>query len=111
MIELFFKLLVAHALADFSLQGDAMAKGKNRNRKPDYIPDGQKLIPCWPYWLSAHAFIHGGAVYIVTGSLLLGSIETVAHWAIDFAKCENWTNPHQDQILHIVCRIGYVLAV
>jgi len=109
MIELFFKLLVAHALADFSLQTDAMAKGKNRNKKPDYVPVGQKFVSCWPYWLSAHALISGGAVYLVTNNLLLGIFETIAHWIIDFAKCENWTNPDQDQALHIICRIGYVI--
>ena len=34
-LELIFYLLCGHALADFSLQTDAMAKGKNRNRKID----------------------------------------------------------------------------
>ena len=109
MVELFFKLLIAHALADFSLQTDSMAKGKNRNKKPDYIPEGQKFVPCWPYWLSAHALISGGAVYLVTNSLFIGMFETVAHWLIDFAKCENLTTPDQDQALHIICRIGYVI--
>ena len=111
MITTFILLMMAHALADFSLQGDAMAKGKNRNRKPDYVPEGQKLMPCWPYWLSAHALISGGAVYLVTGSIYLGCAEVILHFIIDFIKCENWTNPHIDQALHILCRIGYVISM
>jgi len=108
MFELFFKLLVGHALADFVLQTDVMATWKNRHHKPDIIP---KAMPCWLYWSFAHALIHGGIVYGVTGSLLFGCVETIAHWSIDFAKCESWTNPHQDQILHLLCKIGYVLGV
>ena len=105
--EAFFLLMVGHALADFSLQSDAMAKGKNRHRKPDYIPDGQKYVPCWHYWLTAHALIHGGIVYVLTGDIRLGLAETVLHWVIDFAKCENWTNPNVDQVLHLMCRVVY----
>ena len=110
MFELFFKLLVAHVVADFALQSDIMAKGKNRHNKIS-APPNQKVMPGWPYWLSAHALIHGGAVYLVTGSLILGCVETVLHWLIDFAKCEGWTNPHQDQLLHILCRVGYVFVM
>jgi hypothetical protein len=102
-----FKLLIAHASADFALQSDAMAKGKNRHRKPDYIPAGQKFIPCWHYWLTAHALINGGMAWLVTGIVWVGFLETVLHWAIDFAKCENWTDPNQDQALHFVCKLGY----
>lgn len=111
MAELLFKLLFVHALADFSLQSDAMAKGKNRHKKPDYIPDGQKLVPCWPYWLTAHALISGGMVYLVTGSWYMGIVETVIHWILDFAKCENVTNPHSDQALHVLCRFIYAALI
>ena len=109
IVKLLFLLLVGHALADFALQPIGMAKGKNRHYRPDYIPEGQKYMPCWMYWLTAHALIHGGAVYFITGSLLLGILETLLHWVIDFAKCENWTNPHTDQMLHFLCKIVYVL--
>jgi len=111
MLLLIFKLLFGHAIADFAMQSDAMSKGKNRNKKPDYIPAGQKFIACWPYWLTSHALIHGGVVFLATGMLSLGIAETILHWLIDFIKCENWTNPHQDQALHMLCKVFYVIII
>ena len=111
MFELFFMLMFGHALADMVLQSEKLAKGKNRNQKPNYIPEGQKYVACWPYNLTAHAITHGGFVFLITGSLVLGVTETILHWVIDFAKCENWTNPHMDQFLHLLCKIGYVIAI
>lgn len=110
LIELFFYLLVGHAVADFALQPDSMGKGKNRNRKIDRsaIPPGQKYVACWPYWLTAHALVHGGAVAVITGVWWLGLIETAAHWTIDFCKCDNKITVHQDQSLHIGCKIVYL---
>lgn len=110
MIALFFKLLIGHAVADFALQTDTIAKGKNRHRKTD-PPPGQKYVPCWPFFLSAHALIHGGAVTIATGSLLLGLFETIAHWLIDFGKCDNWYGVYTDQALHLGCKICWVLLI
>lgn len=102
-----FWLLFFHALADFSLQSDAMAKGKNRNRVIDQssIPPGAKYVPCWPYWLTAHAMIHGGGVAIALGSVSLGIFEAISHWAIDFLKCENILTVHEDQGLHVACKV------
>lgn len=107
MAEL-FALLIGHALADFSLQTEAMARFKNRHNVC-FPPPGAKYVPCWPYWLSAHALIHGGVVWTVTGVVWLGVAETVLHWAIDFAKCDNRIGVHQDQFLHVLCKMGWVL--
>ncbi|MDP1931586.1 MAG: DUF3307 domain-containing protein [Gammaproteobacteria bacterium] len=108
-LELFFKLLVAHAAADFVLQSEAMSRGKDRHSD---IHHGKSAnFPKWYYWLTAHALIHGGMVYLVTNSFLLGAIETVSHWSIDFAKGEGLIGFNQDQTLHIGFKIGYVLAV
>lgn len=109
MIETLFRLLFAHALTDFGLQPEAMCKGKNRNISSGYVPQGQKYVACWRYWLSAHALICGGGVYWATGSLTLGIAETILHWMIDFAKCENITNPNQDQAIHLICRLIYMV--
>ncbi len=104
---LFIKLLMGHALADFSFQSDSMAKGKNRNRKPDMsvVPSGQQYQPTWFYWLSAHALIHGMAVWLITGSIYMGCAESVCHLVIDFGKCESWYGIHVDQSAHILCKV------
>lgn len=99
-----FWLLVGHAVADFALQIDSMARGKNRHRKTE-PPPGAKYQACWFYWLSAHSLIHGGAVALVTGSVALGCAETVAHWLTDFGKCENWYGIHVDQAIHVACKV------
>lgn len=112
LFELLFWLLVGHAVADFALQSDTMAKGKNRHNKPDFVPKGQALKPCWGYWLTAHSLIHGGAVALATGIWWVGIMEAVSHWVIDFLKCENKTTPFTDQMLHLLCKVLWVcLAV
>ena len=112
-LSLLFYLLVGHGLCDFALQSDAMAKGKNRNRRidPSQIPPGQKTMVIWPYWLTSHALIHGGAVSLITGIWWLGLIETGVHWVIDFAKCESWTGIHTDQGLHVACKLVWWVLV
>ncbi|MCI0354597.1 MAG: NAD(P)H-dependent oxidoreductase, partial [Acidobacteria bacterium] len=60
-----------------------------------------------PVVLSAHAFIHGGAVAFVTQNLGLGLAETAAHWVIDYGKGERWYGFHTDQFLHILCKMAW----
>ena len=98
-----FLLLVAHAVCDYPLQGDAVAINKNRNAKTEL----QKHVP-WYYWLGSHALMHGGAVALITGMPVLGLLETVCHFGIDFLKCEKVFDIHVDQILHIACKILWV---
>jgi hypothetical protein len=104
------KLIMGHALADFALQSDAMAKGKNRHNKTT-PPPGQKYVPCWPYWLIAHALIHGGVVWLITNSPMFGCLETLFHFCIDGLKCEGVFNPHHDQFLHVVIKFIYSVAL
>lgn len=109
MSELFLKLMVGHAIADFWAQSDALAKMKNRNRdSASFCPPGQKPQTVWPYALTAHALMHGAAVWVITGSMWLGLAETVAHWLIDFGKCENWYGIHADQAMHAGCKAFWV---
>jgi hypothetical protein len=106
-----FWLLVAHSLCDYPLQGDYLSVAKRR---------GSGLETPWWIALTAHALIHAGAVALVTGSILLGLAELIAHWSIDFAKCEGWFTPDWpfewtmaaqrraftiDQALHVACKI------
>lgn len=106
IVTLLFWLIVGHAVMDFSLQGEAMAKFKNRQNHPD-----SKLVPSWPYWLGAHALEHGACVTLATGSIVLGLCETLSHGVIDFGKCENWYGPHIDQGLHLSCKAVWVSIV
>ena len=109
-MELIFWLLVGHAICDFTFQTDAMAKGKNRHNKTE-PPPNQKYMPCWPYWLSAHALIHAGSVALVTGSTVLGLAEFVIHWVTDFFKCDNLFGVNTDQAIHIGSKLAYVLIL
>jgi hypothetical protein len=98
---LFLKLLAAHCLADYPLQGDFLARAKNHRAPIGGVP--------WVQALAAHAVIQGGAVWLVTGSLALGAFETFAHALIDFGKNQGWYGYHADQFLHVACKALYVL--
>ena len=95
--HLLFMLLFAHCLADYPLQGDYIAQAKNR-----FTTIGKDI---WPIILSTHAFIHGGCVYLVTGSLSLAFLEIICHAIIDFVKCEGAISFTTDQLLHVGCKI------
>ena len=107
-LELFFAFLIGHAIADFPLQGAFLSLHKNRHVDPP--TNGPIDLPptLWIYALSAHALVHAGFVWIITGSSLLGFTEFLVHWFIDFAKSERWTNFHLDQALHMGCKAIYV---
>jgi len=106
---LFFQMLIGHSFGDWVFQQEAMGLGKNRN-SGIHAQKGRNFPP-WPYWLTGHALVHGGIVYFITGSAVFGLVETMLHWVIDFSKCEGWINVHQDQALHIVCKVGYVVVL
>ncbi len=99
MILLLIKLLAGHAFGDYALQGDFIAMYKNRHVRS---PTGETI---WPYVLTSHALIHGSMVFLITGNIHLGMAETLAHWLIDFGKCEKLFGFHIDQWLHIGCKL------
>ena len=98
MITLLLLLLFAHALADYPLQGDFLAKAKFGT-----IPG----IPGW-YALATHSLIHAGFVLWLTDSLVLFTVEFVAHYVIDTLKIKRHISFMIDQALHIACKVGYV---
>lgn len=98
MTALLFQLLGAHWLCDYPLQGQ-------------FLSDAKQKGPLRAYHLIAHAGIHGAAVMLITGSLALGLIEWLAHTIIDELKVRGVTTFAQDQALHIICKIGWVLAL
>lgn len=102
-ITLFFLLICGHALADYPLQGDFLAKGKNHKAPIDGVP--------FYHCLAAHSLIHGGFVYLVTGSLFLGLLETICHAFIDFGKCDKLYGLNTDQALHVLCKGVWILLI
>jgi hypothetical protein len=104
VIEMFCLMVAAHALADYPLQGDFLAKAKNRTAP----------IPGVPWWqaLGGHAAIHGGFVGVITGFWWLGVAEALAHFIIDDAKCRGRLTFNADQSAHIICKVSWcALAV
>ncbi len=97
ILELAIKLLAAHAVCDYPLQGDYLAKTKS-----PWI-SGNGLV--WIHSLTAHAMIHAGAVLMVTGSVALALAEFVLHWLIDLGKCAGKYGYHTDQAMHIACKL------
>jgi hypothetical protein len=100
-----FLMIAAHAALDYALQGDTVAINKNPNANTPL----QKHVP-WYYWLASHALVHGGAVALITGSAGLGVAETAAHFAIDYGKCSGKYSIHIDQLLHMVCKLVWLLV-
>lgn len=103
MMILFLKLAIGHFLADYPLQGDFLAAAKN-HRKP--IPG----VP-WYQALAAHSAIQAGMVWYLTGSLALGCVEFAAHAFTDYMKSDGRISFNVDQILHLVCKVAYVIAL
>jgi hypothetical protein len=111
-LVIFFALLIGHTLADYPLQGDYLARAKNRHFDATALFERKKVpTGLWIHALTAHSLIHAGAVWWITGSAILAAIELVLHWCIDFAKCEGWTSFNTDQLLHIACKAGYTVLI
>lgn len=100
---LLFLLIAGHALADYPLQGDFLAKGKNHKAPIDGFPFWHCLI--------AHSIIHGGMVALITQNVWLGLAETIAHTAVDYGKCDGRYGINVDQALHIGCKILWVIIL
>lgn len=98
---MFGALLVGHALCDYPLQGPFLSQAKNPTAP----------IPGVPWWqaMLAHSAIHGGAVGLVTGVWWLGIAEAWMHFFIDYAKCRGAIGYTQDQAIHVVCKIVWVV--
>lgn len=96
-IEMLAMLVIAHAVADYPLQGDFLARAKNRFAPVPGVP--------WYHALVAHGAIHAGAVWLITGSPWLGLAEFAIHVVTDDRKCAGRLTYNQDQIIHIVCKV------
>lgn len=92
IVTTFIMLMCVHFLCDYPLQGEYLAKTKNRT-----LSENKEL---WYHSLTAHASIHAFGVLLVTASWPCFVIELVTHWIIDDAKCRGKLTYHQDQIAH-----------
>lgn len=90
-------LLAGHAIADYPLQGDWLAKAKNFQL--DLV--GERI---WPLALLSHATIHALAVFLATGNMTFAVGELIAHTLIDYTKCAGKIGYNTDQWLHIACK-------
>lgn len=100
---LLFLLLAAHALGDFAFQSRFLAMAKDRHSEI-----GREY---WVVALPAHALIHGVLVLAITGSTGLGLAETALHGVIDACKSERWITFRTDQVLHVLCKVLWLLLV
>jgi hypothetical protein len=106
-MHILFLMIWAHALADFPLQGDFLAKAKDPTAV--LMGTGERI---WLWCMGAHCLIHAGFVAVITGNIWLGLAEFAAHWLIDYTKCCRRISFGQDQALHIGCKIlWFVLAL
>ncbi len=106
-LQLIFALAIGHAIADFPMQGEYLATGKNW-RLLKRLQDPARPEKIWFVCMAAHCLIHAGFVWLITGSSMVAAIELVLHWSIDVARCSGKINFNFDQVLHISCKVGYV---
>lgn len=103
-LTLLLALLIGHFVCDYPLQGDFLARGKNHKAPIPGVPYYQCMV--------AHAAIHAGTVWLITGSVFLGLLEFWSHGLIDTLKCNGHLSYNQDQCAHFLCKVMWVtLAV
>lgn len=95
-IQMLGALVIGHAVADYPLQGDFLAKAKNRHTS----------IPGIDWWvaMAMHCLIHGGMVWAITGNMWLGYSEFTIHFLIDCSKCDGLIDFKHDQLIHLSCK-------
>lgn len=103
-IQLFWLLIIVHAVCDYPLQGEFLAKFKSPLEKFN----GEIV---WPTVLSQHALIHAGGVFLITGNYIVSALEFAAHWAIDYIKCRKWIDFNEDQAAHFACKAVWVVII
>lgn len=100
MLILLASLIFAHYLVDYPLQGDFLSRAKNRANPIDHVP--------WYQAMTAHAFMHAGAVYLVLGVWWIAVLEFIAHFVIDDMKCRGELTFNQDQFAHLACKVAWL---
>lgn len=104
--EVLFLLLAGHAVADFGLQNEFIARFKSHKEKLN-VGNTKRADLIWIHILMSHCLIHGLAVFLILGNLWLALAETVAHAITDFLKSEDRFGFHADQLIHIACKFAW----
>lgn len=99
----FLALMVGHVFADYVFQSAQMAEWKSPKAS---VP---ARAGKWWWWMLAHGTVNGTFVWMVTGSIGLGVLETVLHCIIDIEKCMGYFSAVEDQLGHIVCKALWAL--
>lgn len=99
MLEVLWRLVIAHAVTDYALQSLFMAEHKAPGSAR---VEGEAV---WPWILAAHALINAGGVLLVTGSPALSALEAVLHFLIDYGKGRRAYGFHADQSLHLASKL------
>lgn len=109
---LFFAFAIVHAVGDFALQSNFVSRSKvPRADLSDFFGSHSAPPHLWIHSLTAHALIHGGGVWLVSGSPIFGIVEFVVHWVIDLLKGLGLIGFHFDQILHLLCKLIYAALI
>lgn len=123
-------LLAGHAICDYPLQGDYLAKGKNHgiatcvcgkdivhvkdefwrlsnsgevaNASHYHRPSHPKP---WLRHLFDHCIMHCAMVLLVTGSIELALAELGIHMLTDWLKCDGRISANTDQAIHYGCKV------
>lgn len=98
MVEVLALMIAGHFVADYPLQGDFLARAKAEG-------------PLRVWHLFGHSAIHGGVVMLVTGSLMLCVLETLAHTLIDENKAHGRITFATDQALHVGCKVLWLALI
>lgn len=99
---LFLGMVAMHFLADYPLQGDAVAIHKSR-----HVKDALSQAVPWYWWMTGHAAMHAVGVYIITRSMVWSIVEFGIHFITDMAKCDKVITLNQDQFVHISAKLFY----
>jgi len=98
LIECILKLGFGHAISDLALQNQWIGKHKHPSY-PIHYPDGSPYY-AWRWVLIGHAMINGAVVWLITGHIWLGVVETLLHFVIDLLTIMGFYRLAVDQLLH-----------
>ena len=109
MLELLFYLIAVHFVTDFALQSRWMADYKSPEAMPAEFA-GHKDWHFWVHVLTAHSFVNGLGVALVTGVWWLGLCEVICHWLIDYSKCIHKIDVNKDQLCHFLSKVVWCIV-